>query len=90
MSGVSDFDRQITRIACQIKSEPSRSLGHTTGGYLPPVVKAIRTCRPAQGFSGTLSALSLYWKRATRNEILRGLCLCKSKVKLPFCLVSPL
>ena len=31
-----------------------RSLGHTTGGYLLPVVKAIRTCRNPQGFSGTL------------------------------------
>ena len=81
----------VTLIAKQrvshARSSPSqvRSLGHTTGGYLLPVVKAIRTCRPAQGFSGTLSALSLFWKRATRNAILRGLCLCKSKVKLPCC-----
>jgi hypothetical protein len=83
----------VTLIAKQrishARSSPSqvRSLGHTTGGYLLPVVKVIRTCRSAQGFSGTLSALSLFWKRATRNEILRGLCLYKSKLKLHFCLV---
>ena len=31
-----------------------RSLGHKTGGYLLPVVKAIGTCRNPQVFSGTL------------------------------------
>ena len=74
------------------RSGPSqvRSLGHTTGGDLLPVVKSLRTCRPAQGFCGTLSALSVFWKRATESEVLRHLSLCKSKVKLPLCLVNAL
>ena len=58
----------VTLIAKQCvshaRSSPSqvRSLGHTTGGYLLPVVKAIRTCRSAQGFSGTLQCC-LYFGR---------------------------
>ena len=83
MSGVSGFDRQTTRIASHARSSASqvRSLGRVTGGYLLPVVKPVSTCRPAQRSSGTQSALSVLWKKATPYEILRSFFGCNSGVK---------
>ena len=53
LESVNFFAKQRTSHATTCPSQV-RSLGHTTGVYLMLVVKAIVTCRTAQGFSGTL------------------------------------